>query len=90
MTDTAGSGGRDARDCSVTRAAVTRSPTGADGLGGSFGAERAQRGETLRGSVDRGWRVELFPSRVGTIARLHLRDPEIRDPEILRDREMRW
>jgi hypothetical protein len=68
----------DAGDCSVTRADVTRSLGGADWLGRSLGAEQAQTGETFRGSVDRGWRVDLFPSRVGTRARLPLRDAEIR------------
>lgn len=73
---TAAPGRRDAVDSSVTRPDVTRSPGGADRLGRTFDAEQAQTDETFRDSVDRGWRVELLPSRVGTRARLHLRDAQ--------------
>ena len=45
------------------------------GLRGGLGALLAQTGATFAGSVDRGWRAELFPSRVGTRARLHLNSP---------------
>jgi hypothetical protein len=40
-----------------------------------LGALLAQTGATLAGSVDRGWRAELFPSRVGARARLHQNNP---------------
>ena len=40
-----------------------------------LGALLAQTGATLAGSVDRGWRAEPFPSRVGTRARLHQNVP---------------
>jgi hypothetical protein len=36
-----------------------------------IGTLSAQTVATLAGSVDRGWRAELLPSRVGTRARLH-------------------
>jgi hypothetical protein len=42
---------------------------------GGLGALLAQTGATLAGSVDRGWRAELFPSRVGTRARPHPNSP---------------
>ena len=54
-------------------AAEARAPHGC--LRGSLGAVLAQTGATLDGSVDRGWRAELFPSRVGTRARLHPNSP---------------
>jgi hypothetical protein len=36
----------------------------------AIGAESAQTRAPFLGSVDRGWRVEPFPSRVGTRARV--------------------
>ena len=35
-----------------------------------FGTEMAQRRTLFSGSVDRGWRVASFPSRVGPRARV--------------------
>jgi len=35
-----------------------------------IGTESAQTCASFRGSVDRGWRVEPLPSRVGTRARV--------------------
>lgn len=83
MTGTPGSGERTAGGCILIRADPTRPLSAADSLGGSVGTEVAQRGGTFRGSVDRGWRVELFPSRVGTRARLHPTGPR-GDPEMHR------
>jgi hypothetical protein len=67
--------GRGTGACGVRRADVAGSLGGARRLGGGFGAQQARTGQRFPGSVDLGWRVELFPSRVGMRARVHLDEP---------------
>jgi hypothetical protein len=68
-------GGRGTGACGVRRADVAGSLGRAPRLGGSFGAQQARTGQRFPGSVDLGWRVELFPSRVGMRGCVHLNEP---------------